>query len=47
MIRKVILVLLLVIAVVAAALMGDTERQACEEHNAWYSELRDSGAWVL
>lgn len=47
MIRKVILVLLLVIAVAMAALMGDSERQACEEHDAWYSELRDSGAWVI
>lgn len=47
MIRKAILVVLLVIAVVAAALVGDAERQACEEHEAWYSELRDSGAWVI
>jgi len=45
--RRVIIVVLLVIAVVAAAIMGDAERQACEEHDAWYSELRDSGAWVL
>lgn len=47
MIRKAILVVLLVIAVVMAVLMGDTERQACEEHDAWYSGLRDSGAWVI
>ncbi len=45
--RRAILIVLLVIAVAMAALMGDTERRACEEHDAWYSELRDSGAWVL
>lgn len=45
--RRVIIVVLLAIAVVMAAIMGDAERQACEEHDAWYSELRDSGAWVL
>lgn len=47
MIRKVIMVVLLAIAVVMTAIMGDAERQACEEHDAWYSELRDSGAWVI
>lgn len=47
MIKKALVVVLLAIAVVMAAIMGDAERQACEEHDAWYSELRDSGAWVL